>query len=136
METLLQLYTALTAIGPEWVDALAKLVAGATAITMLTPTKTDNKIANTLLTVLNWMAGNVFKNKNADAQMKFVVQLFLGVFGKITNILILIRYGSMKKKLELLQKREKLRKRANETRSDVKRTPVAELRNWLRKHID
>ena len=32
----------------------------------LTPTKADNKIVNILLKVLNILAGNVLKNKNAD----------------------------------------------------------------------
>jgi len=53
---------------PAWVEALTALVTGATALTMLTPTKTDNKIVDTALKVLNFLAGNVFKNKNADAE--------------------------------------------------------------------
>ena len=67
MESIMEIVNIVLAAGPEWVDAVAKLVAGATAITMLTPTKTDNKVINVALTVLNWLAGNVFKNKNADA---------------------------------------------------------------------
>ena len=42
------------------------LVAAATAITALTPSKTDDKIVNIILKVLNFVAGNVLKNKNAD----------------------------------------------------------------------
>lgn len=50
----------------DWVVAVAGVVTAATAITALTPTKTDNKIANVILKVLNILAGNVAKNKNAD----------------------------------------------------------------------
>lgn len=52
---------------PAWVNALTGLLTAATAITALTPTKTDNKIIDGLLKVLNILAGNVLKNKNADA---------------------------------------------------------------------
>ena len=51
---------------PEWIMALCGLVTAATAITALTPTKTDDKIINVLLKVLNFIAGIVLKNKNAD----------------------------------------------------------------------
>jgi len=51
---------------PAWVSALLSVVGGATAVTALTPTKADNKIVNILLKVLNILAGNVLKNKNAD----------------------------------------------------------------------
>jgi hypothetical protein len=63
---------------PEWAQAIAILVSGvitvATAFTAATPTKVDDtklplvtKPLNVILTVLNVLAGNVFKNKNADA---------------------------------------------------------------------
>ena len=51
---------------PEWIMALCGLVTAATAITALTPSKTDDKIINIVLKVLNFVAGNVLKNKNAD----------------------------------------------------------------------
>ena len=51
---------------PEWIQAACGLVAAATAITALTPSKTDDKIVNTILKILNFVAGNVLKNKNAD----------------------------------------------------------------------
>tara|TARA_B100000686_G_scaffold27460_1_gene27034 strand:- start:7975 stop:8187 length:213 start_codon:yes stop_codon:yes gene_type:complete len=51
---------------PAWLNAILSLVGGATAITALTPTKADNQIVNTVLKVLNTLAGNVLKNKNAD----------------------------------------------------------------------
>ena len=38
----------------------------ATAITSVTPTKVDDKYLGYALKVLNVIAGNVFKNKNAD----------------------------------------------------------------------
>jgi len=51
----------------EWVIAVTGVVTAATAITALTPTKTDNKIINTILAILNILAGNILKNKNYDA---------------------------------------------------------------------
>jgi len=50
----------------DWILALTAVVTAATAITALTPTKTDDKIINKILRVLNILAGNVGKNKNAD----------------------------------------------------------------------
>lgn len=52
---------------PAWVNGTTGIVTAATAITALTPTKSDDKIINTLLGVLNIVAGNFGKNKNADA---------------------------------------------------------------------
>lgn len=51
---------------PDWIQALAVLVTAATAITALTPTKTDDMVVNKILKVLNFIAGNIGKNKNAD----------------------------------------------------------------------
>jgi len=51
---------------PAWINAITMLVTAATAITALTPTKADDKYAALILKVLNVMAGNVLKNKNAD----------------------------------------------------------------------
>jgi len=51
---------------PAWLTALTTLVTGATAITALTPTKTDDRYLAIVLRVLNVLAGNVAKNKNAD----------------------------------------------------------------------
>ena len=58
---------AIIAMIPVWVKALTVLVTGATAVTALTPSKADNKIVDVLLKVLNMLAGNVIKNKNADS---------------------------------------------------------------------
>lgn len=49
-----------------YLDAAAKVVMAATAITMLTPTKTDDRVVSALLRGLNFLAGNFAKNKNAD----------------------------------------------------------------------
>ncbi len=51
---------------PVWVTAITALVTAATGITALTPTKVDDKFFGFVLKVLNFLAGNVFKNKNAD----------------------------------------------------------------------
>lgn len=52
---------------PAWVNAVTGLMAAATAITILTPTKADDKIIGTILNILNFVAGNIGKNKNSDA---------------------------------------------------------------------
>lgn len=64
METFSQIIEAL----PDWLVAITAVVTAATAITALTPTKTDDKIINSVLAVLNFLAGNFLKNKNADAE--------------------------------------------------------------------
>lgn len=51
-----------------WVAAVTAVVTAASAITALTPTKTDDKILNGVLKVLNFLSLNVLKNKNADAE--------------------------------------------------------------------
>jgi len=53
---------------PVWVTAITTIVTAATAITALTPTTADDKIINTILSVLNFLAGNIAKNKNEDAE--------------------------------------------------------------------
>lgn len=52
---------------PVWVSAITGLVTAATAITALTPSKSDDKIVSKILWALNFVAGNFLKNKNADA---------------------------------------------------------------------
>jgi len=51
---------------PAWVTAITAVVTSATLITSLTPTKTDDKIISFILKILNLVAGNIGKNKNAD----------------------------------------------------------------------
>jgi len=62
METFFALFDAL----PAWVNAITALVTAATAITALTPTRADDKYVSLALRVLNTIAGNFLKNKNAD----------------------------------------------------------------------
>ena len=62
MSTLLSIFEAF----PAWLTAITTLITAATAITALTPTKTDDKYIALVLRVLNILAGNVAKNKNAD----------------------------------------------------------------------
>lgn len=52
---------------PAWLVAITGVCTACTAITALTPTKADDKILNTILKVLNFLAGNFIRNKNADA---------------------------------------------------------------------
>ena len=59
-------FVSLMAEVPKWLNAFTTLVTVATGITMLTPTKADDKYAALILKVLNVMAGNVLKNRNAD----------------------------------------------------------------------
>lgn len=51
-----------------WIVAISGVVTACTAITAITPTNVDNKILDAVLTVLNVLAGNIGKNKNADDQ--------------------------------------------------------------------
>ncbi len=44
------------------------VLSAATVITALTPTTADDKIVGFILKLLNLLAGNVGKNKNADAE--------------------------------------------------------------------
>ena len=51
---------------PNWVVAITSVLTAASAITALTPSQADDKMLNMVLRVLNTLAGNVGKNKNAD----------------------------------------------------------------------
>ncbi len=63
METAVSLLESL----PAWLVAITALVTAATAVTALTPSKVDDKVVNMILKVLNILAGNFGKNKNADS---------------------------------------------------------------------
>ena len=52
---------------PAWLVAVTALISGSTAVTALTPTTSDDKIINTVLKVLNFLAGNIGKNTNSDS---------------------------------------------------------------------
>lgn len=51
---------------PAWIVAITSVVTAATAITAITPSKSDDEIIQKVLSVLNFLAGNFGKNKNAD----------------------------------------------------------------------
>ncbi len=51
----------------EIVVTVTAVISVATAITAVTPSKADDKILNGLLKFINLLAGNIGKNKNADA---------------------------------------------------------------------
>jgi hypothetical protein len=46
--------------------AVTAIVTGASIITAMTPTKSDDKIVSGALRVLNWLSLNIGRNKNAD----------------------------------------------------------------------
>jgi hypothetical protein len=58
--------TAILEAAPVWLTAITGVVTAATAITALTPSKSDDKVLDKILKVLNLLAGNIGKNKNAD----------------------------------------------------------------------
>ena len=45
--------------GPAWIAAVTGIVTACTAITALTPTKSDDKIINFVLKILNVLSGNI-----------------------------------------------------------------------------
>lgn len=62
IEPLLDLFDAL----PAWLVAITAVCTAATAITALTPTRADDRVLDAVLRVLNLVAGNVGRNRNAD----------------------------------------------------------------------
>lgn len=58
--------TAILDAAPVWLTAITGVVTACTAITALTPSRSDDEIIDTVLRVLNVLAGNVGKNRNAD----------------------------------------------------------------------
>jgi len=62
MEQLELLFTNL----PVWISMALTLVGAVSAITAVTPTKSDDAIVDAVLRVLNILSLNIGKNKNAD----------------------------------------------------------------------
>ena len=58
--------TAILEAAPVWLTAITGVVTACTAITALTPSRSDDEILDKVLQVLNILAGNVGKNRNAD----------------------------------------------------------------------
>jgi len=52
----------------DWALLITGIITVATAITAGTPSNSDNKALNSVLTILNMVAGNIGKNKNEDAK--------------------------------------------------------------------
>jgi len=50
-----------------WMAIGGAILGAANAITMITPTKVDNEILQKIVTFVNTIAGNIGRNKNADA---------------------------------------------------------------------
>ena len=57
----------LMAKAPAWLNALCGIVTACTAVTAMTPTKSDDQIMNWLLKILNFLSGNFGHNQNKDA---------------------------------------------------------------------
>ena len=51
---------------PVWISMALTLVGAVSAITAVTPTKSDDKAVAAVLRVLNILSLNIGKNKNAD----------------------------------------------------------------------
>jgi len=51
---------------PVWISMALTLVGAISAITAVTPTKSDDKLVDLVLKVLNILSLNIGKNKNAD----------------------------------------------------------------------
>ena len=62
METFFAIFDQL----PGWLTAITAVVTAATAITALPPTTKDDAVIGGILRVLNILAGNFGKNRNAD----------------------------------------------------------------------
>ncbi len=68
METLTTLWSWATSGDlAGWLMAISVVVTAATGLTALTKTTADDKFLNFILKILNFLAGNVFRNRNADS---------------------------------------------------------------------
>lgn len=52
---------------PQYLEIASYIIVAATAITSMTKTKSDDKVVNFIKKILNFLAGNFGKNKNADS---------------------------------------------------------------------
>ncbi len=52
---------------PHYLSIAGYVVMAATGITAMTKTKSDDKVLNFIKKILNFIAGNFGKNKNADS---------------------------------------------------------------------
>ena len=52
---------------PSWLNAACGIVTACTAVTALTPSKSDDQILNWVLKILNFLSGNFGHNQNKDA---------------------------------------------------------------------
>ena len=62
----MEMITGLISGMPGWLHIAITVLSTCTVITAATPSQVDNKILNIVLKVLNTLAGNIGKNKNAD----------------------------------------------------------------------
>lgn len=67
-ESILNIFTNpnFMALTQQWILAITSIVAAASAITALTPTKRDDKIRDYILSVLNFLALNIGNARNKD----------------------------------------------------------------------
>jgi hypothetical protein len=66
VQSVLEVVTGFFDSFPAWITALTSLFVAAKAVTVLTPTRADNRFVDTVLRVLNALALNVGKDRNAD----------------------------------------------------------------------
>lgn len=50
----------------EYFDIVSAVVTLATAVTVVTPTRSDNKVVDFISQLINFLAGNFGRNRNAD----------------------------------------------------------------------
>lgn len=65
----MELINEILAVVPDWIEAIALLIAGASAVAALTPTKRDDEILGKALSVIRKIA-NLFALNVANAKPK------------------------------------------------------------------
>lgn len=50
----------------EYFDIVSAVVTLATAVTVITPTRSDNQVVDFISQLINFLAGNFGRNRNAD----------------------------------------------------------------------